>query len=174
MAIFGLKLLRKSQKIAKNSKLDSKFWVFWVFQVFWVKQNFEFFPNFLCVFFRKKFRHFSRVSVIAFFRDFHFLKKNDVQLVSSQLAKTCSDSKLDSKFRIKVRNAGPYFWPLWTIIFCCELFVSWKKAYILENESCLCTSVIKWHIHGEGVKNKPKKVWRVLFEDRLFNVERNE
>ncbi len=41
---------------------------------------------------------FSLVSVIAFFRDFHFCKKNDVQLVSSRLAKTRSDSKTDSKF----------------------------------------------------------------------------
>ncbi len=49
-----------------------------------------------------------RVSVIAFFHNFHFREKNDVQLISSRLAKTHSDSKLDSKFWIKVWNAGPY------------------------------------------------------------------
>jgi len=37
------------------------------------------------------------------------LQKNDVKLELRKLQKTRSDKKTDSKVRIKVRNAGPYF-----------------------------------------------------------------
>ncbi len=43
----------------------------------------------------------------CFFRTFRKHRKNDVQLVSSRLVKTRSDSKLDSKFQIKFWNSGP-------------------------------------------------------------------
>ncbi len=76
----------------------------WFLPKFWVEMSF-------LSFYRTRLdsRKLVPTLIFAFFCDFHFCEKNDVQLVSSQLAKTRSDSKLDSKFWIKVRNAGPYY-----------------------------------------------------------------
>jgi len=41
---------------------------------------------------------------------FRTLQKNDVKLEVRKSQKTRSDSKTDSKVRLKVRNAGPYLW----------------------------------------------------------------
>jgi len=56
--------------------------------------------------------HFFAIFVFASFDNsllpkFSKVTKNDLQLVSSRLAKTRPDSKTDSKFQIKVWNAGP-------------------------------------------------------------------
>ncbi len=50
----------------------------------------------------------SEISEIVFFQNFRKLRKNDVKLELRKSRKTRSDSKTDSKVRIKVRNAGPY------------------------------------------------------------------
>ncbi len=48
----------------------------------------------------------SEISEIVIFRN---LRKNDVKLELRKSRKTRSDSKTDSKVRLKVQNAGPYF-----------------------------------------------------------------
>jgi len=44
---------------------------------------------------------------IVLYRTFQKLRKNDVKLELRKSRKTCSDSKTDSKVRLKVQNAGP-------------------------------------------------------------------
>jgi len=56
---------------------------------------------------RKKFGNFGN-RVFRMFGNFRKLRKNDVKLKLRKLRKTRSDSKTDSKVRIKVWNAGPY------------------------------------------------------------------
>ncbi len=55
------------------------------------------------------FSEHSEISEIVLFRTFQKLRKNDVKLELRKSRKTRSDSKTDSKVRLKVRNAGPYY-----------------------------------------------------------------
>jgi len=58
---------------------------------------------------RKKSRFFAFLAFASFGNSLlPKLPKVTKKLVSSRLAKTRSDAKTDSKFRVQVRNAGPY------------------------------------------------------------------
>jgi len=56
----------------------------------------------------------SEILEIVLFQNFKKLWKNDVKLELRKSRKTRSDSKTDSKVRLKVQNAGPYQKP------CCD------------------------------------------------------
>jgi len=87
MAIFGPILTKNSFRLEISELFSSR------------AKLFELFPNFL----------FLRVSEIAVFRKLGSERVFRAFPNSSRLAKTHSDSKLDLKVRIKVRNAGPYY-----------------------------------------------------------------
>jgi len=50
----------------------------------------------------------SEILEIVLFQTFRKLRNNDVKLELRKSQKTCSDSKTDSKVRLKVWNAGPW------------------------------------------------------------------
>jgi hypothetical protein len=56
-----------------------------------------------------RFSECLEISEIVLFRTFQKLRKNDGKLEHWKSRKTRSDSKTNSKIRLKVWNAGPYF-----------------------------------------------------------------
>ncbi len=84
---------------------------------------------------RKMFGKSSEISEIRNFRTFRKLRKNDVQLKIRKSRKTHSDLKTDSKVRLKVRNAGPY----WTFIFTLVRRIGRRQIKDVQQIKTYCT-----------------------------------
>ncbi len=96
----------------------------------------------------------SKISEIVIFRTFRNLWKNDVKPELRKSRKTRSDSKTDSKVRLKVRNAGPYWKCVcdWVSLLLCKtvwlgkLCTCHYKTYFWERQWKLKESWLLWKI----------------------------
>ncbi len=119
---FFAKSLEKSLEIYVRKKVWKLFENVRKFQFFWKKYiKFDFLSQKTLFMGQKVWNKFGKVlksletgfskcleiSEIVLFQTFQKLQKNDVKLKLWKSRKTRSDSKTDSKVRLKVRNAGP-------------------------------------------------------------------